>query len=151
MPQDSDIYYDALADPSVPVHGAGGPPSEEHPFLEEDEVLTCLPVSDDEQLNNCGSCDAWGHSAHDCPHFFGLEKVNHQDAETRGSGPHCRGNIDFEDIMKNTIRGAAIKDDCNCLIYTLRQLIEPSACVNDIREILMGIFKVGPDQVSHCQ
>ena len=35
-----------------------GTPSEEHPFLDEDEGLTCLPTSDYEQLNNCRSCDA---------------------------------------------------------------------------------------------
>ena len=47
-----------LAVPPVSVHGVGGSPSEEHPCLDEDEVLTCLPVADYEQLNNCRSCDA---------------------------------------------------------------------------------------------
>ena len=58
MPQDSDTYLGKSVRSPVSVHGAGGPPGEEHTFLDADVVLTCLPVSDHEQLNICRSCEA---------------------------------------------------------------------------------------------
>ena len=57
--KDSDTTIRESAPPSVGLQAAeAGMPSEEHPFLPEDEVLTCLPCSDFQSLNNCRTCDA---------------------------------------------------------------------------------------------
>ena len=48
-----------------------------------------------------------------------------------------RGNIsrtNYEGILNGTIRGTASGRDCNCLIYTLKQLISPSSNVDDVRK-----------------
>ena len=53
--------------------------------------------------------------------------------------------------MKGTTRGTADGTDCNCLIHTLRQLVDPSApstCASEIRKMLRQRFKAGPDRVT---
>ena len=103
-------------------------------------------------LEECDKCGQTTHATANCPYFTGRERVNHEDAVSRGSGPHCRGKLPkYEDIMKGTTAGTASAEDCNCLIHTLRQLIDPSApdtCAKQIRESLRKRFKGGPDKVT---
>ena len=99
----------------------------------------------------CERCDAVGHTDANCPYFHGKGRERHIDAETRGLGPHCRGNIDCERIMRGTTRGTASGEDCNCLIHTLRQLIDPSAPstrAKEIRKVLRERFRRGEDRVT---
>ena len=64
-----------------------------------------------------------------------------------------RGNISrikYERIVNETTQGTASGHDCNCLIYTLKQLISPNSNVDDVRKALRVRFRrEGPnDQVT---
>ena len=53
--------------------------------------------------------------------------------------------------MNGTIKGHASGEDCNCLIHTLRQLVNssaPSTCAKNIRNALMERFRDGPNRVT---
>ena len=100
----------------------------------------------------CTRCDQVGHSSENCPLFSG-PAVDHPDARARGGGVHMRGNIgriNYERIVNGTTRGEASGHDCNCLIYTLKQLISPNSNVDDVRKALRVRFrrKGSADQVT---
>ena len=94
----------------------------------------------------CLRCDRLGHVDAQCPHFS-LAPLRHADATSRGVGPHMR-ETDTNAILASTFQGQASGRRNNCLIDSLRQLLQPAAQVAPIRRALQLEYRDGARKVT---
>jgi len=97
-------------------------------------------------LEECARCGQPGHEAEQCL-SFALPPLRHADATSRGTGPHLR-QADTNRILATTRRGQATGKRNNCLIDSLRQLLQPAAKVAPIRRELQLQFRTGATKVT---
>jgi hypothetical protein len=94
----------------------------------------------------CARCGRWGHVAENCTSYR-QPPLRHADATSRGAGPHMR-QVDTDHILATTVRGQASGMQNNCLIDSLRQLLDPTASVRKIRRALQLEFRSGATRVT---
>ena len=117
------------------------------PASDEGTGVAGVPASSaDANVVVCGRCGQPGHMADQCP-FFRLAPLRHSDATSRGVGPHMN-QADVSGILANTRRGTASGKRNNCLIDSLRQLLQPAAQVAQIRRALQLQFRSGAARVT---
>ena len=105
-----------------------------------------LGLNDRSSCQLCQRCGKPGHLEEFCP-SFAFVRLRHADANSRGAGPHMR-ETDTAHILAITFRGRASGLHNNCLIDSLRQLLQPSAQVAQIRRALQVQFRNGAAKVT---
>ena len=105
-----------------------------------------LGLNDRSSCQLCQRCGKPGHLEEFCP-SFAFVRLRHADANSRGAGPHMR-ETDTAHILAITFRGRASGLHNNCLIDSLRQLLQPSAQVAQIRRALQVQFRSGAAKVT---
>ena len=122
------------------------------PFAADLQDLEEHP-SELEESGYCSRCGKAGHQAGNCP-SFPLSRLQHEDAFSKGRGPHlrqvnvlCQGDrLRVDGVWY--VQGFASPTDCNCLIDTLRQKLGVQADLHVVRQGLRERFPVGSTQVT---
>jgi len=117
--------------------------SEQNECASDESVPTSSTTAD---TVVCTRCDKPGHLADQCL-FFRLAPLRHVDATSRGAGPHM-SQADVDGILASTRQGTASGKRNNCLIDSLRQLLQPAAQVAPIRRALQLQFRTGAAKVT---
>ena len=94
----------------------------------------------------CARCGRFGHLAEDCTSYR-QPPLRHADASSRGVGPHMR-QVDTKQVLAMSIMGTASGAQNNCLIDSLRQLLDLTVKVSKIRRALQLQFRTGAKKVT---
>ena len=121
-------------------------PFSEDALPQESERISGSSGAEAASVLACDRCGLVGHHGEQCPSYR-LPPLRHPDATSRGACPHMR-QADYDAILASTVRGQATKARNNCLIDALRQLVQPTAKVAQIRRALQLEFPTGARKVT---